>query len=1379
MRPEIAALTKRIYDHEIIDHESVCDFQDIPGVCDNLFFIDHRQPENLMEGLHSFSNYHEAEFVVALCKYLLLQGYSGNQITILTMYIGQLLLLQKKMPRQEFQGVKVCAVDNFQGEENDIILLSLVRSNLEGSIGFLAESNRICVALSRARKGLYCIGNFSLLKSQSKLWKVICDDLKTKTAIGDSLQLVCKRHNNVTSIRWPSDFSNSQLGGCAMSCGDRLDCGHACDKPCHVSDKYHVEGHCSKMCFNSCPNNHKCSKPCHYPKSCDKCRELVLKTLPRCGHEQPVQCSTDLEDVSCTLHCEKVLECGHPCSKECHEPCQCNTNIEVQLPCGHNIEVLCREKNIPIQCKERCKRVLDCEHDCSGLCYEECKTKECKIVVLKDLPCGHQKNVACFQDPQTVLCFAPCQRQLDCGHKCFSVCCRPCHDVRCEELCQKKCERDHPCQKRCHFPASCDDCNIEVNMTIPTCQHSIKMPCYTDLAKLKCKRPCERIRVCGHPCKEICGENCEARLCEVPVSKTLSCKHVVTLACHNNPEKIICKKRIQVNLSCGHKKSVKCYVEKDGLEHVLCKERVEKQLRCTHKLTLPCFKNPEDCICKEEVSVELLCGHMKSVACSTATAGLPNVRCMVKVTRILPCDHKAILPCHTNPKEYCCQEEVKITLSCGHNKCTTCSSKRNELESGMCDINVTRKLPCGHKKEMQCSDKIFCDAPCERFLPCGHPCPNKCGDDCTSFKCGFTVEKDLTCGYHRVCCLCSEDVSQFLCSNRCTRKLTCGHQCPGKCSEECSLHKCQERCNQNLECGHPCPGLCSEPCASIKCMHGVVKRYPCGHMEQLQCFESKTATCKVPCRRRERCKHMCMGVCGEPCSKYPCYVILGKTLPCGHKVRMPCSFSVDDAQCPAPCRAKLPCGHQCFGTCGECKQWGSHEMCQNRCNRILVCSHHCQSTCSRPCPPCMRKCGHRCPHGKCTQDCLQPCSPCRKPCTWLCPHYQCKNLCGEECDRPRCDAPCPKKLACRHPCIGLCGENCPTVCAICHFKKFSTMVGNKRDKITETARYLQLFDCGHILEVEEMDAWMFRERGSDFQLIQCPRCSIPITFSYRYGNIIKRTLKNIENVKEQIRVFGDETAKFSSNLVINWGLPYPPEGILAVMESLSRHPFSLALDNVPMHRISFVFALRNNLLILRQVEKAHHVLEIVAEHEENSKEQLQITEYSRTIKDALENISEYLEKPQFDLTTLNQVHEHTKKFTLFAFILEAQCEAIKRQSSFSGTSETHLKKAQRELTLFMQGNNSALHIDWLEGIVASLREEVGLTPILPEEPINFENIPGFNRGVWKLCEHRQVYFTRSIMRSGEHVSVIRNGCIQCVYIDDNVKNSDDDALKRI
>ena len=56
--------------------------------------------------------------------------------------------------------MRVTAVDNYQGEENDVIILSLVRNNVEGSVGFLRTNNRVCVALSRARNGFYAFGNF-------------------------------------------------------------------------------------------------------------------------------------------------------------------------------------------------------------------------------------------------------------------------------------------------------------------------------------------------------------------------------------------------------------------------------------------------------------------------------------------------------------------------------------------------------------------------------------------------------------------------------------------------------------------------------------------------------------------------------------------------------------------------------------------------------------------------------------------------------------------------------------------------------------------------------------------------------------------------------------------------------------------------------------------------------------------------------------------------------------------------------------------------------------------------------------------------------------------------------------------------------------------
>lgn len=76
--------------------------------------------------------------------------------------------------------------DNYQGEENDIIILSLVRSNREKKIGFLSIHNRICVALSRARCGFFVIGNMSLLAEVDSMWKKIVESLKETNELGNS-----------------------------------------------------------------------------------------------------------------------------------------------------------------------------------------------------------------------------------------------------------------------------------------------------------------------------------------------------------------------------------------------------------------------------------------------------------------------------------------------------------------------------------------------------------------------------------------------------------------------------------------------------------------------------------------------------------------------------------------------------------------------------------------------------------------------------------------------------------------------------------------------------------------------------------------------------------------------------------------------------------------------------------------------------------------------------------------------------------------------------------------------------------------------------------------------------------------------------------------
>ncbi len=97
MRPYISEFIRQQTYPTLIDHHSVTKFEDVKGVACSVAFIHHDKPEdrkgNHDEAQTTKSNKWEAEMCVEIVRYLLLQGYAHSQITILTPYVGQVLLL--------------------------------------------------------------------------------------------------------------------------------------------------------------------------------------------------------------------------------------------------------------------------------------------------------------------------------------------------------------------------------------------------------------------------------------------------------------------------------------------------------------------------------------------------------------------------------------------------------------------------------------------------------------------------------------------------------------------------------------------------------------------------------------------------------------------------------------------------------------------------------------------------------------------------------------------------------------------------------------------------------------------------------------------------------------------------------------------------------------------------------------------------------------------------------------------------------------------------------------------------------------------------------------------------------------------------------------
>lgn len=268
MIPEIRRALKPIYE-DLKDHESVLNRPSIPGMGGiNTFFFSHEWPESSDHQM-SKVNPEEATMITNFFYYLVQNGTAVANITILTFYNGQRKLITKMLRNHPgLQGFRfnIATVDSFQGEENDVVLLSLARNNSDMRIGFLDIENRVCVALSRAQRGFYIFGNAQMLSQASPLWWEVVQAMgRDPTRVGFTLTLTCQNHGEEVYITEPHQFSTLS-GGCERICGFTLSCGHLCTLNCHAFSHDLVD--CKAICKKPLECGHECQQPCGQDCSC-------------------------------------------------------------------------------------------------------------------------------------------------------------------------------------------------------------------------------------------------------------------------------------------------------------------------------------------------------------------------------------------------------------------------------------------------------------------------------------------------------------------------------------------------------------------------------------------------------------------------------------------------------------------------------------------------------------------------------------------------------------------------------------------------------------------------------------------------------------------------------------------------------------------------------------------------------------------------------------------------------------------------------------------------------------------------------------------------------------------------------------------------------
>lgn len=121
--------------------------------------------ESAAPGTSSLRNEGEAQLIARHARALLAAGLAPTQVAIITPYRAQAALLAELL--QDLEGLEVDTVDAFQGREKEAVLVSLVRSSSEGTLGFLLDLRRANVAFTRARRHLFVTGDFATLSGHA------------------------------------------------------------------------------------------------------------------------------------------------------------------------------------------------------------------------------------------------------------------------------------------------------------------------------------------------------------------------------------------------------------------------------------------------------------------------------------------------------------------------------------------------------------------------------------------------------------------------------------------------------------------------------------------------------------------------------------------------------------------------------------------------------------------------------------------------------------------------------------------------------------------------------------------------------------------------------------------------------------------------------------------------------------------------------------------------------------------------------------------------------------------------------------------------------------------------------------------------------------
>jgi hypothetical protein len=763
----------------------------------------------------SACNLMEAKAITDLTKFLLLCGVPSSSISIITPYKGQQRVLLKELqanrclPKFSRESrpapgstITVSTVDRYQGDENDVVILSLVRAT-PGNM-FVALLNRFIVAVSRARLGFYVVGSVdAVVKAKGsekgpEHWNRFIGILRqaesaatslsssssssasssssSGTVAGPSARMGVAKHIPICCPQHPlccrlvakgSDFPDDSNWAefCKERCTHGLQCGHACGLPCHFIglDKHNKQ--CNVKLKRPCERHAHVTLLCHQverdavnPMLCRfKCGVTVPYYRPECGHRVEIDCYKEdlfndgtLKLADCEVIDEDFIQpaCGHIIrSPTCHErrqyektPPECMEKVVINKRCGCKMEIRCSQVQQELTHPSICKKLVNFPRPrCGHQLSKKCVDRDA-ILANWSIPLGGEEPTVDRESNKLIVREYALYgaQELNC-QECMAT-------VRFVRQCQHEVV-NVPCSLAFQYAAGTKTivkCDELVSKRCPLCMSKIAIKCSLSHHFQEWQAfVADQLIVDTAPENDnilLIPEMCLSRVQKPTGFDAELYKKLLSCMGYN----------VFIVRNCGHRANVAC-----------------------HDLLRMIFKGEKLGPCKDQVTKKLDCGHEVQVACSSTI--LPVCKAKINEDYVYPCG------VHKEPVKSCeklsklraqnppCKSVVAATrYRCGHSTTVTCYS-RSALEK----FSVGLCFPCGSEQPITLElGRGYCDAPID-----ASPCTELVN---LKYVCGH-VHPKIPCEEAFRMCSSFPNVDPCLMPVECASPL-CGHEIQVLCS---------------------------------------------------------------------------------------------------------------------------------------------------------------------------------------------------------------------------------------------------------------------------------------------------------------------------------------------------------------------------------------------------------------------------------------------------------------------------------------------------------------------------------------------------------------------------------------------------------------------